>query len=78
MFVNKIIWSKRWLRTLGIGIILAAGSLFAQAPAVAPASDPGSGSLFTSIQALGLKLEPRKAPMKMIVVDHIEKMPTEN
>ena len=41
------------------------------------ASDPGS-SIFTSLQALGLKLEARKTPMAMIVVDSIEKMPTEN
>ena len=43
----------------------------------AEASDPG-GSLFTSIQALGLKLEPRKTAMSQIVVDHVEKAPTEN
>jgi uncharacterized protein (TIGR03435 family) len=41
------------------------------------ASEPG-GSLFTAIQALGLKLEPRKVPMPQIVVDHVEKTPTEN
>jgi uncharacterized protein (TIGR03435 family) len=41
------------------------------------ASDPG-GSIFTALQALGLKLEARKTPMAMIVVDSIEKMPTEN
>jgi uncharacterized protein (TIGR03435 family) len=53
------------------------------APAVDPnkpadaASDPG-GSIFTSVQALGLKLEPRKTPMAMVVIDSVEKMPTEN
>jgi uncharacterized protein (TIGR03435 family) len=41
------------------------------------ASDPG-GSIFTAIQSLGLKLEPRKAPLLMIVVDQAEKMPTDN
>src|SRR5271157_4083933 len=41
------------------------------------ASDPG-GSIFTAIQSLGLKLEPRKAPLLMIVVDKAEKMPTDN
>jgi uncharacterized protein (TIGR03435 family) len=41
------------------------------------ASDPG-GSIFTAIQSLGLKLEPRKTPLTMIVVDRVEKMPTEN
>jgi uncharacterized protein (TIGR03435 family) len=42
------------------------------------ASDPGGSSLFTTIQALGLKLEPRKSPMTFIVVDSAEKTPTEN
>ncbi|MGB9455525.1 MAG: TIGR03435 family protein [Bryobacteraceae bacterium] len=41
------------------------------------ASDP-SGSIFKSVTQLGLKLEPRKAPLDRIVVDHIEKTPTEN
>jgi uncharacterized protein (TIGR03435 family) len=42
------------------------------------ASDPGGSSLFTTIQTLGLKLEPRKVPLTFIVVDSVEKMPTEN
>jgi uncharacterized protein (TIGR03435 family) len=46
-------------------------------PTAAEASDP-QGSIFTAIQSLGLKLEPRKAPLKMIVVDKAEKAPTEN
>ena len=48
----------------------------ANAPADA-ASDP-TGSIFTAIQSMGLKLEPRKAPLLTIVVDKAEKMPTEN
>ncbi len=47
------------------------------AEAAAAAADPGQ-SIFTSIQTYGLKLEPRKAPVEMIVVDHAEKTPTEN
>ena len=43
------------------------------------ASDPsGAGSIFNSIQQLGLRLEPRKMPLEYIVVDHAEKTPTEN
>jgi len=40
-------------------------------------SDP-TGSVFTSVLQLGLKLEPRKTPLDLIVVDHAEKTPTEN
>jgi uncharacterized protein (TIGR03435 family) len=42
------------------------------------ASEPTEGSLFASLQRMGLKLESRKAPMDTIVVDHVEKAPTEN
>jgi len=31
-----------------------------------------------SIQQLGLKLEPEKAPMPMLVIDHLDKTPVEN
>jgi uncharacterized protein (TIGR03435 family) len=41
------------------------------------ASDPG-GSVFTAMRLLGLKLERRKEPLLRIVVDHAEKMPTDN
>jgi uncharacterized protein (TIGR03435 family) len=42
------------------------------------ASDPGGNSIFKTIQAMGLKLEPRKVPLTFIVVDSVEKTPTEN
>jgi uncharacterized protein (TIGR03435 family) len=42
------------------------------------ASDPTGGSIFQSVQQLGLKLEPRQAPVDVIVIDHVEKSPTEN
>lgn len=35
-------------------------------------------TLFEAVQDDGLKLESRKAPVAMLVVDHIEKTPTEN
>ena len=35
-------------------------------------------TLFEAVQQYGLKLEARKAPMKVLVVDHLEKSPTEN
>jgi uncharacterized protein (TIGR03435 family) len=46
-------------------------------PARADTADPGN-SIFTSLAAFGLKLEPRKAPMEVLVIDHIERTPTEN
>jgi len=55
----------------------ATGAAVPQAAPTEAASDPG-GSIFTAIQSLGLKLEPRKAPLLMIVVDKAEKMPTDN
>lgn len=42
------------------------------------ASDPGGASLFQSVKQLGLDLDERKAPVERLVIDHIEKMPTEN
>ena len=42
------------------------------------ASDPSGGSIFMSVQQLGLKLEKQKAPMETIVVDSAEKNPSEN
>jgi uncharacterized protein (TIGR03435 family) len=43
------------------------------------ASDPGGGlSVFQSVQALGLKLESRKAKVDLLVVDSVQKVPTEN
>jgi uncharacterized protein (TIGR03435 family) len=41
------------------------------------ASDPGT-SLFAAVKSVGLKLERRKEPLLRIVVDHCEKMPTDN
>jgi len=35
-------------------------------------------SLFSAVEKLGLKLEARKAPMEVLVIDHAEKTPTDN
>jgi uncharacterized protein (TIGR03435 family) len=42
------------------------------------ASDPSGSSIFRAVQQAGLRLEPRKSSVEMLVVDHLEKMPTEN
>jgi uncharacterized protein (TIGR03435 family) len=44
------------------------------------ASDPGAGgtSLTDAVQSMGLKLESRKATVDQLIVDHMEKTPTEN
>ncbi len=46
-------------------------------PASEPAAEP-AGSIYDSVKRYGLKLEPRKAPMEILTIDHIEKEPTEN
>jgi uncharacterized protein (TIGR03435 family) len=54
-------------------------------PGPGPAADHANAegaaapNIFTAIQEqLGLKLESRKAPVEILVVDHAEKVPTEN
>ena len=49
-------------------------------PGGVEASDPGSAlSLFEAIEKqLGLKLQPQKSPAQVLVIDHIERKPTDN
>jgi uncharacterized protein (TIGR03435 family) len=42
------------------------------------ASDPSDSDTFRAVQALGLKLEPQKLPMPLLVIEHLEKTPTED
>src|SRR4029077_11188792 len=48
----------------------------APGPAVAASDPSGAGSLFDAVQALGLKLEPRRFPVDSIVIDPLDKMST--
>ena len=70
-------FSEEDFRTMMIHSAIAAGvTLPPQALALLNgASDAG---LHTALQTVGLKLEPRKAPIDMLIVDHAEKSPTEN
>jgi uncharacterized protein (TIGR03435 family) len=42
------------------------------------ASDPGTSTTLDAVQALGLKLESRKTPQQLLIVDKVEKTPTAN
>jgi uncharacterized protein (TIGR03435 family) len=41
-------------------------------------ADASGSSMFTAVQQYGLKLESRKASLEAIIVDHLEKSPSEN
>jgi len=68
----------RGLRTMGGGA-MPGGGAGDHAPPVADASDEGAaGSIQAAVQKYGLKLEGRKAPMEILIIDHMERTPTEN
>jgi uncharacterized protein (TIGR03435 family) len=67
-------------RAAGANIPVGAGAPAGGPGNVPTASDPGAGgtSVTDAVQAMGLKLESRKAVVDQLVVDHIEKTPTDN
>lgn len=48
------------------------------AEVLANGTDPSNAALFQAVQKLGLRLQVRKAPFDTIVIDRIEKTPTDN
>jgi uncharacterized protein (TIGR03435 family) len=64
------------MRSRGLDI---PGGPAAGAPTAPAAIDPdGKSSLIEAVQSLGLKLESRKAMVEQLIVDHMEKTPTDN
>jgi uncharacterized protein (TIGR03435 family) len=60
-------------------MIHAASSAGINIPLGAPAQDDSSmGALQSALQTVGLRIEPRKSPLDMLIVDHAEKTPTSN
>jgi uncharacterized protein (TIGR03435 family) len=59
-----------------MGIALPPGANAADSPL--PVAPSGGTSIYASVEKLGLKLEERKLPVEQLVVDRIEKTPTEN
>ena len=67
------------------GMDMGPGAGGAGAPAAgggaAEASDPGGGggtSMSHQLEQMGLKLDPTRAPVQQLIVDHVEKTPSEN
>src|SRR5205085_5122550 len=56
----------------GMSMPMMPGGEGPKGDAAPTAADP-SGSVFSTVQQLGLKLEPRKVAVDTIMVDHIEK-----
>lgn len=67
-------------RAAGLDIAAAGGGQAAGGggPGAAAADPGGSSSITEAVEALGLKLESRKAMVEQLIVDHANKTPTEN
>jgi uncharacterized protein (TIGR03435 family) len=67
----------RLAQKMGMNVPMNAPANANASPADA-ASDPSGSTLFTSVQRLGLKFDPQKLPYEFLVIDHVERTPTEN
>ena len=64
-------------RSRSANVVVIGGPSAAAGSGPAPEGNP-AGSLFTSIQKLGLKLEAKRASLDLLIVDKAEKAPLEN
>jgi len=63
-------------RRMGVAVPNQSGGADSGRPA--DAAEEPTGSIFTIVKSLGLKLEARKVPIDLIVIDKLDKTPTEN
>jgi uncharacterized protein (TIGR03435 family) len=54
------------------------GAGAAQASTPEGSANPMAGAIIAAVQKMGLRLDSRKLPTQMIIVDHLEKTPSEN
>ena len=73
-------FSPEDFRAMRIRAALAAGVSISLPPETIRAVMEGASgdSLFTAVEALGLRLDARKAPLDVLVIDHAERTPSEN
>lgn len=63
----------------GGGAVAVAVADGGRGPMAPPSDAEAPPDIFAAVQSqLGLKLEPKKGPVEIIVIDHIERTPTEN
>ena len=62
------------------GAIMAAQAMATGAGGAAPAAADPSGPTYAEalVSQLGLRLEAKKGMVEILVIDHVEKVPTEN
>jgi uncharacterized protein (TIGR03435 family) len=66
------------VRAAGVNLPGALGAGPGGAGGAPAAADPSGGSIFRSVDRLGLKLDSRKTPIDQLVIDHLERTPTED
>ncbi len=69
---------QRMMRSQGMNMPMMAPPPDSGARPTENIAEPSGPSIFSTVQRYGLKLDPRKEPIESLVVDRIEKTPTEN